>query len=98
MKLSQGPELALGCRYQRLRRRPDVALPSPAEAWRQGDGNHRGADQGRRHLPRQGRRSGAYGNLKAKLSFNVAGASKAAIEKIEKAGGSIKLPEKAAAE
>ena len=38
------------------------------------------------------------GELKAKLSFDVAGASKAAIEKIEKAGGSIKLPEKAAAE
>ncbi len=38
------------------------------------------------------------GELKAKLSFDVAGASKAAIEKIEKAGGSVKLPEKAAAE
>ncbi|KQZ13265.1 MULTISPECIES: 50S ribosomal protein L15 [unclassified Mesorhizobium] len=38
------------------------------------------------------------GELKAKVSFDVAGASKAAIEKIEKAGGSIKLPEKAAAE
>jgi large subunit ribosomal protein L15 len=38
------------------------------------------------------------GDLKAKLSFDVAGASKAAIEKIEKAGGSVKLPEKAAAE
>ena len=36
------------------------------------------------------------GELKAKLSFDVAGASKAAIEKIEKAGGSVKLPEKAA--
>ncbi|MFC4624963.1 50S ribosomal protein L15 [Daeguia caeni] len=36
------------------------------------------------------------GELKAKLSFDVAGASKAAIEKIEKAGGSIKLPEAAA--
>ncbi|TIS17284.1 MAG: 50S ribosomal protein L15, partial [Mesorhizobium sp.] len=33
------------------------------------------------------------GELKAKLSFDVAGASKAAIEKIEKAGGSVKLPE-----
>lgn len=31
------------------------------------------------------------GELKAKLSIEVAGASKAAIEKIEKAGGSIKL-------
>ena len=38
------------------------------------------------------------GELKAKLSFDVAGASKAAIEKIEKAGGSVKLPEKAASE
>ena len=38
------------------------------------------------------------GELKAKLSFDVAGASKAAIEKIEKAGGSVKLPQQAAAE
>ena len=38
------------------------------------------------------------GELKAKLSFDVTGASKAAIEKIEKAGGSVKLPEAAAAE
>ncbi|SFP52893.1 LSU ribosomal protein L15P [Mesorhizobium sp. NFR06] len=38
------------------------------------------------------------GELKAKLSFDIAGASKAAIEKIEKAGGSVKLPEAAAAE
>ena len=38
------------------------------------------------------------GELKSKLSFDVAGASKAAIEKIEKAGGSVKLPEAAAAE
>ncbi|RUT80899.1 50S ribosomal protein L15, partial [Mesorhizobium sp. M7A.T.Ca.US.000.02.2.1] len=39
------------------------------------------------------------GEIKAKLAFDVAGASKAAIEKIEKAGGSVKLPqEKAAAE
>ncbi|RRI03785.1 50S ribosomal protein L15 [Mesorhizobium tamadayense] len=38
------------------------------------------------------------GELKAKLTFEVAGASKAAIEKIEKAGGSVKLPEAAAAE
>jgi len=33
------------------------------------------------------------GDLKAKVSFDVAGASKAALEKIEKAGGSVKLPE-----
>ncbi|MES0156636.1 50S ribosomal protein L15 [Mesorhizobium sp. M0018] len=38
------------------------------------------------------------GDIKAKLAFDVAGASKAAIEKIEKAGGSVKVPEKAAAE
>ena len=38
------------------------------------------------------------GEIKAKLAFDVAGASKAAIEKIEKAGGSVKLPEAAAAE
>lgn len=35
------------------------------------------------------------GDIKTKLSFEVAGASKSAIEKIEKAGGSVKLPEKA---
>ncbi len=35
----------------------------------------------------------ADGELKAKVAFDVAGASKAAIEKIEKAGGSVKLPE-----
>jgi large subunit ribosomal protein L15 len=38
------------------------------------------------------------GELKTKVSFDVAGASKAAIEKVEKAGGSVKVPEKAAAE
>ena len=38
------------------------------------------------------------GELKAKLAFDVAGASKAAVEKIEKAGGSVKLPQKPAAE
>jgi large subunit ribosomal protein L15 len=38
------------------------------------------------------------GELKAKLSFDVAGASKSAIEKVEKAGGSVKLPQAAAAE
>src|SRR5690606_12613129 len=37
------------------------------------------------------------GELKAKVAFDVAGASKAALEKIEKAGGSVKLPEKKAA-
>jgi large subunit ribosomal protein L15 len=34
------------------------------------------------------------GDLTAKLSFDVAGASKAAVEKIEKAGGSVKVPAK----
>ncbi len=38
------------------------------------------------------------GELKAKVSIEAAGASKAAVEKIEKAGGSIKLPEAPAAE
>lgn len=37
------------------------------------------------------------GDVKAKLTFNVAGASKSAIEKIEKAGGTVKLPEAAPA-
>ncbi|RST84773.1 50S ribosomal protein L15 [Aquibium carbonis] len=36
------------------------------------------------------------GELKGKVAFDVAGASKAAIEKVEKAGGSVKVPEKAA--
>lgn len=35
------------------------------------------------------------GELKAKLAFDLAGASKAALEKVEKAGGSVKFPEKA---
>jgi large subunit ribosomal protein L15 len=47
---------------------------------------------------RDGVRLLSDGELKAKLSFDIAGASKAAIEKVEKAGGSVKLPEKAAAE
>jgi large subunit ribosomal protein L15 len=38
------------------------------------------------------------GELKAKLSFDVAGASKAAVEKVEKAGGSVKVAAKAEAE
>jgi len=38
------------------------------------------------------------GELKAKVNFDVAGASKSAIEQVEKAGGSVKLPEVAAAE
>jgi large subunit ribosomal protein L15 len=47
--------------------------------------------------PKDGVRILSDGELKAKVSFDVAGASKAAIEKIEKAGGSVKLPEAAAA-
>ena len=39
----------------------------------------------------------ADGELKAKVSFDIAGASKAAIEKVEKAGGSVKLPAQAEA-
>jgi large subunit ribosomal protein L15 len=38
------------------------------------------------------------GELKTKVSFDVAGASKSAIEKVEKAGGTVTLPAKAAAE
>lgn len=36
------------------------------------------------------------GEISAKVTLDIAGASKSAVEKIEKAGGSIKLPEKAA--
>ncbi|PYE86795.1 50S ribosomal protein L15 [Phyllobacterium leguminum] len=39
----------------------------------------------------------ADGEITAKVNFDLAGASKAAIEKIEKSGGSVKLPEVAAA-
>lgn len=45
---------------------------------------------------RDGVRLLADGDLNAKVNFDVAGASKSAIEKVEKAGGSVKLPEKAA--
>ena len=38
------------------------------------------------------------GEIKSKVSFDIAGASKTAIEKVEKAGGSVKLPERATAE
>lgn len=40
----------------------------------------------------------ADGELKAGLKFEIAGASRSAVEKIEAAGGSIRLPEKASAE
>ena len=48
--------------------------------------------------PKDGVRLLGDGELKAKLAFDIAGASKSAIEKVEKAGGSVKLPQKAAAE
>ena len=38
------------------------------------------------------------GDIMAKLTFDIAGASKTAIEKVEKAGGSVKLPEVKTAE
>jgi len=44
---------------------------------------------------RDGVRLLSDGDLKAKLSFDIAGASKAAVEKVEKAGGSVKVPAKA---
>ena len=37
------------------------------------------------------------GELKTKVNFDIAGASKPALEQVEKAGGSVKLPEAAAA-
>lgn len=48
--------------------------------------------------PKDGVRVLSDGELSAKVTIEAAGASKAAVEKIEKAGGSIKLPEAAAAE
>jgi large subunit ribosomal protein L15 len=41
--------------------------------------------------PRQGVKILGRGELKAKLSFEVAGASKSAVAAIEKAGGSVKI-------
>ena len=41
--------------------------------------------------PRDGVKILGVGELKAKLSFQVAGASKSAVEAIEKAGGSVTL-------
>ena len=38
------------------------------------------------------------GEFKAKVEFDIAGASAPAIAEVEKAGGSVKLPQKAAAE
>jgi large subunit ribosomal protein L15 len=46
--------------------------------------------------PKDGVKLLSGGELKAKVTFDVAGASKAAIEKVEKAGGSVKLPEASA--
>lgn len=48
--------------------------------------------------PKDGVRVLADGELNVKVSIEAAGASKAAVEKIEKAGGSIKLPEVALSE
>ena len=47
--------------------------------------------------PKDGVRLLAGGELKTKLAFDIAGASKAAIAIVEKAGGSVKLPEKTSA-
>jgi len=41
---------------------------------------------------RDGVRLLADGDVKSKLTFDIAGASKAAVEKIEKAGGKVNLP------
>jgi large subunit ribosomal protein L15 len=38
---------------------------------------------------------GGEGELKTKLNFDIAGASKSVIEKVEQAGGSVKVPAKA---
>ncbi len=46
---------------------------------------------------RDGVRLLADGELKAKVTIEVSGASKSAIEKVEKAGGSVKLPAQAEA-
>jgi large subunit ribosomal protein L15 len=48
--------------------------------------------------PKDGVRILSGGELKAKVTIEVAGASKTAVEKIEKAGGTIKLPEAKTAE
>jgi large subunit ribosomal protein L15 len=48
--------------------------------------------------PKDGVRLLGGGELTAKVSFDISGASKSAIEKVEKAGGSVKVPEKASAE
>lgn len=46
---------------------------------------------------RDGVRLLSDGEIKAKVEFDIAGASKAAIEKVEKAGGSVKVAPKAKA-
>lgn len=48
--------------------------------------------------PKDGVRLLADGDIKTAVTIEVSGASKAAIEKIEKAGGTVKLPAAAAAE
>ncbi len=60
-----------------------------------------GARQGGRPASRQGRRTLlGNGELKAKVAFEIAGASKSAAEAVEKAGGSVKVlaPRRDAAE
>ncbi len=46
--------------------------------------------------PKDGVRLLGDGEIKTKLSFEIAGASKSAVEKVEKAGGSVKVPDQAA--
>jgi large subunit ribosomal protein L15 len=48
--------------------------------------------------PRDGVKVLGTGEIKAKLAFEVAGASKSAREAIERAGGSVKVPDGAVAE
>jgi large subunit ribosomal protein L15 len=48
--------------------------------------------------PRDGVKVLGTGELKARLTFEVAGASKSAREAIERAGGSVKVPGGAVAE
>lgn len=47
--------------------------------------------------PKDGVRLLSDGEVTSSLSFDIAGASQAAIEKVEKAGGSVKLPAQEAA-
>ena len=62
------------------------------------DGRCSSADQGRRRsaAPRTACGFSADGELTAKLTFDVAGASKPPIEKVEKAGGSVNAARRSA--